>query len=203
MNVVCNGLLICTFFFAVSCQAGEMCSDATLEQRRAVESLKKGPEMGQGLRKCFAAVDGARREAEKFQAKVSTGDIPIKNNNGLWCAVLDESKTVTKLATYMPKDGPMDYFMKVVYSDTNHQARVNEQGYELRFYTNGMLKAYTRGDMQEMSEYHPDGKIKSYSTKTGTRWYTAKWDDNDGRLLNETSSIGTVGEPSKSLKKDE
>ena len=49
-----------------------------------------------------------------------------------------------------------------------------------------------RADMQEMMKYHPDGKIESFSNKISNGWYTAKWDEKNGQLLNESSSVGTV-----------
>jgi hypothetical protein len=129
---------------------------------------------------------------EAFQAKVVKGDIPIVNNNGVWCAVLDESKTVTKLANYASQDGPMTCFMKMVYSDAAHKSRVNELGYRLNVSTNGMVKGYMRADMQEMVEYHQNGQIKTFSHKMSNGWYTAKWAEKDSQLLNESSSVGTL-----------
>lgn len=197
-----GSVLVCVVSFVVCCLAGGGGDDIELHQQKAVASLKS-PEMKQPLQATLGVVENAQHEVEVFQARVAKGEIPIQNNNGVWCAVLDESKAVVKMGQYASQTGPLTHFMKVVYSDVDHKARLNEQSYDLYFSTNGILKRYVRADMQEMSEYHPDGKIKSYSAKTGTRWYTAKWDDKDGRLLNESSSIGTLGEPSKPPKKDE
>jgi len=189
-----GGFLVYTFCFILSCLAGENHAEAIMQQKKAVDSLKRVPEMRQSLQTCFATVESAQREMEEFQARVARGEIPIENNNGLWCAVLDESKTVTKLANYVSTNGPIIYFMKVVFSDADHKARLNEQGYHLDISTNGILQGYMRADMQEMMEYHPDGKIKSFSSKTSNGWYTAKWDAKNGQLLNESSSVGSVSD---------
>lgn len=201
MNMIRVGVfLVYTSFLAVCSLAGDNHPETFMQQKKTVDSLKRVPEMRLHLQRAFATVESARREMEDFQAKVARGDIPIKNNNGLWCAVLDESKTVIKLATYVSKNGPMDYFMKAVFSDADHKVRLNEQGYELYISTNGTLERYMRADMQEMMKYHPDGKIESFSSKTSNGWYTAKWNGKDGQLLNESSSVGTVSD--KKVEKD-
>jgi len=164
-----------------------------MQGKKAVDSLKS-PEMKRCLEKGLATVESAQRELEEFQAKVVKGAIPIENNNGVWCAVLDESKTVTKLANYASKDGPMTCFMKMVYSDADHKARVNEQGYRLNLSTNGMVTGYMRADLQEMVEYHQNGQIKTFSHKISNGWYTAKWDEKNTQLLNESSSVGTLND---------
>lgn len=189
-----GGFLVYTFCFILSCPAGDNQGEAIIQQKKDVDSLKRVPEMKQSLRICFATVERAQREMEEFQASVARGEIPIENNNGLWCAVLDESTTVTKLANYASTNGPIIYFMKVVFSDPDHKARLNEQGYHLYISTNGVLQGYTRADMQEMTEYHSNGKMKRFSSKTSNGWYTAKWDEKNGQLLNESSSVGTVSD---------
>src|SRR3990172_9341874 len=158
MNMIQLGV-----FSASMCFSLVVCSlasgnhpEAVMKQKGAVDSLKS-PEMKQLLQKILATVEAAQQEKKDFQAKVARGDVLIVNNNGVWCAVLDENKAVTKLANYTSTDGPMTYFMKVVYTDKNHKARLNEQSYHLNMFTNGMLKGYMRADMQEMTEYHPDG----------------------------------------------
>lgn len=189
-----GGLLFISFLLAVRCLAGDKPSEVVMQQQKAVNSLKRVLEMKQPLERCFANVEDAKREMNEFQAKVVKGDIPIENNNGLWCAVLDESKTVTKLGNYAATNGPMIFFMKRVYHDASHKTYANELGYELNISTNGMLESYSRGDLKEMMAFHNNGRIKSFSHETTNGWYTAKWDENNTQLLNESSSVGILND---------
>ncbi|MFA5206662.1 MAG: hypothetical protein WC708_19860 [Lentisphaeria bacterium] len=192
MNMIQLGVFyVCTLLLVTCALAADNHYETVMQQKTTFDSLKS-PAIRQSLQKSLNTAGDAQREMEHFQDKVVRGDIPIVNNNGIWCAVINESKTITKLANYASKDGPMTYFVKMVYTDESHKARLNERSYHLKFFANGKLAGYMRGDMQEMIEYHSDGKLKSFSSKTGNSWGTADWDEKDGKLVNDSSSIGTV-----------
>lgn len=171
-----SGSLIFVFSFVVCCLAGNDHNAIATQQQKAVDSLKS-PEIGQFQHDRLLTAMSAQREMEEFQAKVAKGDISIENNNGVWCVVFNESKTVVKSADYASKNGPITNFMKTVYADADHKTQVNEQSYHFNFFTNGMIKSYIQADMQEMTEYYPDGKIKSISVKTDHGYRKTKLDN--------------------------
>lgn len=192
MNMIQGSIYFVSMFSVVVCSAasGDLSRD-TMKQKLVDPSLNSS-EIKQSLGMSLTTAKNAQQEMAEFQTKVEKGDIPKANNNGVWCAVFYESKTVTKLATYASKDGPMTCFMKTVYSEADHKARINESGYRLTFSANGMVIGYMRADLQEIVEYHQNGQIKSFSHKISNGWYTAKWDEKNGKLLSESSSMGTM-----------
>lgn len=209
MNKIQIGVFsVCAISLVLVSQAGDIPPEVVMQQNQTNYSfspadLKRVPEMQPVLRKSLATVEGAKCEMAEFQAKVAKGAIPIENNNGLWSAAIDESKTVMKMACFATTNGPIFLFTKWVFANEKHEIYLNDQGYELNIYTNGVLQRYTReGQWFETIEYYPSGKIMSFNCVTSNGQYTTTWDEKTGKLLEELLSKNTLNAQKPETSKD-
>ena len=152
-------------------------------------ALLKTGGMSELLNRKLNAVKVAEREIAEFQEEVEGGKIKIDYR---WCAYSGEKdKKLVRLAKYASQNGPMEYFTKRVYSDSNFSNEVHTLGCDIYFHTNGLIKAYLRRDWAEEVQYFEDGRIKSFHVQKSDGQYIARWDTN-GCLVQEGTSKGLI-----------
>lgn len=155
-----------------------------------VESVQN-EEMRKVLLKNIKMMKEAKKDLELIQTKIAEGKLEVKNNNGIWQAIVEDQKML-KLARCQSKNGPINFLMKRVWTDSSHKNEIHELGYEMYFGTNGLVNMFMRRDGENVLKYYPDGRLKRFSVKTDDGQYSVEWSP-DGNFKREGKGKGLIG----------